>query len=252
MGRLQGRVALVTGAGRAPGRGFAARLVREGAAVLAIDADDAAAPDGPADLAATVALVEALGGRVVARRADVRDAAALAAAVTSGVRRLGRLDAVVVGPSATAPGSVTGLADEVWRDTLDRVLTGVWNTVRAALPHLRDGGSITVAATAAGLRGFADLAHHAAAEHGVVGLMRSLAHELAPRSIRVNTVHPTDSVADESRGGADHLVFVPEVDAPPPFAGARDVSETVVYLASDDARFITGVTLPVDTGLVPS
>lgn len=250
MGRLQGKVVLVTGAGRVPGRGFAIRLAQEGAAVIAVD-HDALEPAGPADLSSTVAVVESLGGRIVACEADVRDAAALAETVATAAQRLGGLDAVVTGPVVTAPGSVDGIADYVWRDTLDRVLTGVWNTCRAALPHMSDGGSITVVGSAAGLRGFAHLAHHAAAEHGVVGMVRSMAHELARRSIRVNSVHPAGGLAAAAiPAPTGSLVFDPEVEVPHPFTDATGVSETVVYLTSDDARLLTGLTVPVDAGLV--
>lgn len=248
MGRLHGKVVLVTGAGRAPGRGFAIRLAREGAAVVAMD-HESQDPAGVPDLATTVEVIEALGGRVVARDVDVRDRSALAAAVATAAHRLGGLDAVVAGPAVTSPGSVTGIVDEVWDDTLDRVLTGVWNTCRAALPHLADGGSITVVGSAAGLRGFAHLAHHCAAEHGVVGIVRSLAHELSSRRIRVNSIHPSLDVADAVGGRGSGLVFDPVTDASP-ITDARDVSETVVYLASEDARMLTGLTVPVDAGLV--
>ncbi|MBN9110718.1 MAG: SDR family oxidoreductase [Pseudonocardia sp.] len=250
MGRLDGKIALVTGAGRAPGRELATRLARDGAALILVDHDDDD-PSAAVDLISTAAVVQALGGRVVTHDVDVVDMSALTAAVTAGVRRFGGLDAVVVGPVFTAPCSVEATADEAWHDALDRVLTGVWNVCCAALPHLTDGGSLTVAGTAAGLRGFAHLAHQAAAEHGVVGLVRSLAHELAPRSIRVNSVHPVaDAGATPAGGLVGNLVFVPEPEVPPQFAEARDVSETVVYLASDDARLLTGLTVPVAAGLV--
>ncbi|GAY07233.1 SDR family oxidoreductase [Pseudonocardia sp. N23] len=239
----------MTGAGRPPGRGFATRFTRDGAAVIAVD-HDAPEPSGPADLAATVAAVETAGGRICASSADARDPKALAAAVAAGTRRFGRLDAVVVGPVVTAPGSITGTPDDAWHDTLDRVLTTAWTTCRVALAHLVDGGSITVVASAAGLRGFAHLAPHAAAEHGVVGLVRSLAHELAPRSIRVNSVHPTDDGRASLPEPSGRLVFDPEADVPVPFAAARDVSETVLYLASDDARMLSGLTVPVGAELV--
>ncbi|ODU07579.1 MAG: hypothetical protein ABS81_00250 [Pseudonocardia sp. SCN 72-86] len=244
MGRLQGKVVLVTGAGRSPGRGFAARVAQEGASVIAVD-HDSPEPAGPADLPSTVAVVEAWG-RIVARAADVRDPQALAAAIEAGTQRLGRLDAVVVAPVVTAPASITGTGDAAWHDTLDRVLTSAWTACRVSLPHLVDGGSVTVVGSAAGLRGFAHLAARTAAEHGIVGMVRSLAHELAPRSIRVNSIHPVAGEGDASDG----LVFEPGTVVPALFADARDVSETVVYLASDDARMLTGMTVPVGAGLV--
>ena len=249
--RLAGKVVLVTGAGQAPGRQFAVRLAREGAGVIALD-EGAPGPTGHPDLSSTVAVVESLGGRIVARDVDVRDPRALDAAVAVAAGRLGGLDAVVTSPVVTAPGSVEGIADEVWHCTLDRVLTGVWNTCRAALPHMADGGSITVVSSAAGLRGFAHLAHQAAAEHGVVGLVRSLAHELAPRAIRVNSVHPAGGPADPAvPAPPGSLVFDPAADTPEPSVATGDVSGTVVYLTSDDARLLTGLTVPVDAGLVP-
>jgi SDR family mycofactocin-dependent oxidoreductase len=265
-GRLEGKVALVSGAARGQGRSHAVRLAEEGADVIAFDVcrqlDSVPYPmAAPEDLAETVKLVEDLDRRIVAREADVRDTAAVQAVVDEGVREFGRLDVVCAnaGIVSFAENSWT-MTDEQWDEMLGVNLTGVWKTVRAAVPAMIEagnGGCIVITSSTAGVKGMAGIAHYVSAKHGVVGLMRTLAVELAPHSIRVNTVHPTgvntpmvvnDFMAQflESDGGqlnAQNLLPVEIVEA-------VDVSNAIVWLASEEARYVTGVSLPVDAGML--
>jgi (+)-trans-carveol dehydrogenase len=270
-GRVEGKVAFVTGAARGQGRSHAIRLAEEGADVIAVDIcrqmDTVPYPMAtPDDLAETVKEVEALDRRIVATQADVRDAGALRAAVDQGVAELGRLD--IVCANAGIFSFTTGeLTEEMWREMIDVNLTGVWHTAKAAVPHLVEGGrggSIIMTSSTAGLQGFPNFAHYVAAKHGVVGLMRTLALELAPHMIRVNSVHPTSVDTDMIHNRATYDLFAPDLDDPTreqvgerfrelnalpiTWVDARDISNAVLFLASDEARYVTGVTLPVDAG----
>ncbi|WP_454789671.1 mycofactocin-coupled SDR family oxidoreductase [Mycolicibacterium lutetiense] len=266
---LAGKVAFITGAARGQGRAEALRLAADGADIIAIDLCEQiesvpyplATPD---DLAATVKLVEEAGGRIVALQADVRDEQALRAALQTGVDQLGRLDIVVanagIAPMQSGP--------DGWRDVIDVNLSGVHHTVEAAIPIMvsqGDGGSIVLISSAAGLIGVGGgdrgSLGYTAAKHGVVGLMRAYANFLAPQSIRVNTIHPTGvdtpMINNEfTRGWLKHIAE--ELNAPTDFSNAlpvqviqsEDVANAVAWLVSDQARYITGVTLPVDAGIV--
>lgn len=272
--RLAGQVALITGAARGQGRSHAVRLAQEGADIIALDlcADLEHVPYSlatAADLAETVALVEALGRRVVARIADVRDLASLRAAVDEGVATLGRLDIVCANAGVNKPAPMTEMDEAVWLEIVDIDLSGVWRTCRAAIPHLlagRRGGAIVLTSSAAGLKAYANIAHYTAAKHGVNGLMKTLAQELAPHRIRVNTVNPTQVDTPMIMNPPMYKLFCPDLDDPGrddfapvseamnalpiPWVDARDVSNAVVFLASDEARYITGVALPVDAGVL--
>jgi len=259
MARLAGKVAFITGAARGQGRSHAVRLAEEGADIIAIDIGS------PTDLAQTVKEVEALDRRIVASQADVRDSGGLTAALDDGVARLGRLDIVVANAGIVRFGTVEELTEQAWRDVIDVNLTGVWHTVKAAIPRLRaaGGGSIIIIGT--GLKGKPNLGHYAAAKHGLVGLMQSLANELAPDMVRVNTVHPSavdndmihnqllyhqllpDHQGDITRQEIEP-VFQTLNALPVPWVESVDISNAVLFLASDEARYITGVTLPVDAG----
>jgi len=261
MARLEGKVAFITGAARGQGRSHAVRLAEEGADIIAVDIGS------PTDLAQTVKEVEALDRRIVAGRADVRDFGGLTAALDDGVARLGRLDIVVANAGIVSFGTAEELTEQAWRDVIDVDLTGVWLTVKAAIPHLRatGGGSITIMNSGAGLKGAPNLGHYAAAKHGVVGLMQSLANELAPDMVRVNTVHPSAVDTDMIHNQALYHQLLPdhpgditrqEIEPvfqtlnalPIPWVESVDISNAVLFLASDEARYITGVTLPVDAG----
>jgi (+)-trans-carveol dehydrogenase len=272
MARLEGKVAFVTGAARGQGRSHAIGLAEEGADVIAIDIasqiETVPYPMAtPEDLEQTVKEVEACGRRIVARRADVRDYDALRAALDDGVAQLGRLDIVAANAGIASYGRAEDLAEETWQDMIDVNLTGVWHTCKAAIPHLRasGGGSIVITSSTAGLKGLQNLAHYVSAKHGLVGLMRTLANELAPDLIRVNTVHPTSVDTPMVHNQATYRLFLPDhpgeisreeaaaafqaIQAlPVPWLEPRDVTNAVLYLASDEARYVTGVTFPVDAG----
>jgi SDR family mycofactocin-dependent oxidoreductase len=271
VGRLVGKVALVTGAARGIGRAQAVRFAQEGADIVALDicgpVDTVVTPPAtPADLQETERLVGEAGGRIVAEMVDVRDTDAVQAATDRGVDRLGGLDIVCATAGITSRAMVTDLTENAWQTMLDVNLTGVWRTCRAAAPHLidRGAGSMILTSSIAGMRGLVGVAHYTAAKHGVVGLMRSLAKELAPHNIRVNTVHPTN--VDTPMIQNDHVrsAFRPDLEQvtreqfaesarsmnmlPIPWVEPMDVANACLFLASDEARYITAVALPVDAG----
>ncbi|MGY1742308.1 MULTISPECIES: mycofactocin-coupled SDR family oxidoreductase [unclassified Blastococcus] len=270
-GRVEGKVAFITGAARGQGRSHALRLAEEGADVIAVDlcgpvpSIEMYPPATEEDLAETVRQVEALDRRIVATKADVRDAGALEAALQEGISQLGQLDIVLANAGVFEIHPALEVTDEAWREMIDVNLTGVWNTCKVALPHLLErGGSIVITSSVAGLKGTPNTIHYTAAKHGIVGVMRTLANEFAPQSIRVNTVHPTGVdtqmiqnpktwglfMPDEpnpTREGAEP-VFASTNALPVPWVEPRDISNAVLFLVSDEARYITGVTLPVDAG----
>lgn len=271
-GRLAGKVALVTGGARGQGRSHAVRFAEEGADVVLVDlcAPVGSAPypmAGPADLEQTVKLVEDLDRRALAVRADVRDLAALRAAVADALAAFGRLDVVVANAGIAGYAPALEMDEGTWQEMIDINLTGVWKTVRAAAPALVDGGrggSVVLTSSVAGLIGFPNLAHYCAAKHGLVGLARVLAVELAPHRIRVNSVHPTSVDTDMVQNPAIHRLFTGAADPDPAAAAAAmramhalpipwvdpvDISNAVVWLASDEARYVTGIALPVDGGM---
>jgi SDR family mycofactocin-dependent oxidoreductase len=274
-GRVEGKVAFITGAARGQGRSHAIRLAQEGADIIAVDIceDIEGVPyPGPtqADLDATVAQVEALDRRIIATKADVRDFDAVQAAVNDGVAQLGRLDIVSANAGISAgPSQSQDLSEELWQNMLAINLTGVWHTTKATIPHLIEGGrggSIILTSSAAGLQAYEGIAQYVSAKHGVVGLMRTLALELAPHLIRVNSIHPTQVDTDMIMNEATYKLFRPDLEHPTredfapasqamnalpiPWVEAVDISNALLFLASDEARYITGVTLPVDAGAV--
>ncbi|HZE48185.1 MAG TPA: mycofactocin-coupled SDR family oxidoreductase [Jatrophihabitantaceae bacterium] len=272
MARLAGKIAFVTGAARGQGRSHAVRLAEEGADIIAVDIasqiDTVPYPMATAeDLAQTVKEVEALDRRIVASRVDVRDYDALKAVLDDGVARLGRLDIVSANAGIVSFGRAEDLTEQTWQDMLDVNLTGVWHTVKAAIPHLRaaGGGSIIITSSGAGLKGQANTGHYVAAKHGVVGLMKTLANELAPDLIRVNTVNPGSVDTEMIQNQGTYHLFMPDhpgeitrAEVAPVFQGVNalpipwmepvDISNAVLFLASDEGRYITGVALPVDAG----
>jgi SDR family mycofactocin-dependent oxidoreductase len=263
-GRVAGKVAFITGAGRGQGRSHAIRLAEEGADIIAVDIcrDYGTVPYAmatEADLAETVKAVEALDRRIVATRADVRDAAALRAAVDDGVAQLGRLDIVSANAGICTVQSWDEVTPAVWQDTLDTNLTGVWNTMVVSVPHLiaAGGGSIICTSSTAGIKGLPYLAPYVAAKHGVVGIARTMANELAIHKIRVNTVHPTgvDTPMGTGLGGLESLIGrdpnlgpIYMNTLPVEIVDARDISNAVLFLASDEARYVTGLEFTVDAG----
>ena len=271
MGRVEGKVALITGAARGQGRSHARRLAEEGADIIALDVcrpiESAAYGTATSDdLGETVAQVRALGRRALSYEVDARDLPAMTAAADAGAEALGRLDIVCVNHGIFSLGKGSQIEPDRWQEMLDVNLTGVWHACRATIPHLlaAGGGSMILTSSTAGLKGIANAAHYTAAKHGVVGLMRALANELAPSYIRVNTIHtttvPTQMVRSETawklfRPDLDNptlddamVTFISHNNIPVPWVEEEDVSNAVVFLASDESRYITGVTLPVDAG----
>ena len=263
-GRVAGKVAFITGAARGQGRAHAVRLAEEGADIIAIDIcrdyDTVGYPLATeADLAETVKAVEALDRRIVATVADVRDAGALKAAVDDGVAQLGRLDIVSANAGICTIQTWDEVTPQVWQDTLDTNLTGVWNTMVVSVPHLiaAGGGSIICTSSTAGIKGLPYLAPYVAAKHGVVGIARTMANELARHSIRVNTVHPTgvDTPMGNGLGGLEPLINrdpnlgpIYMNTLPVQTVDPRDISNAVLFLASDEARYVTGLEFTVDAG----
>jgi len=271
-GRVAGKVAFITGAARGQGRSHAIRLAEEGADIIAVDVceDIATVPYGgatEADLAETVKRVEALDRRIVARKADVRDYAGLKNALDEGVAELGRLDIVSANAGIFSHALTHELTEEQWGTMIDINLNGVWRTTKAAIPHLiagGRGGSIIITSSVAGLKGFPNFAHYVSAKHGVIGLARTLAVELAPHSIRVNTIHPTNVNTDMIQNEDLYRLFNPDAPnkvafeeasrgmqaLPIPWVEPFDISNALVFLASDEGRYVTGITLPVDAGFM--
>jgi (+)-trans-carveol dehydrogenase len=271
-GKLEGKVAFVTGAARGQGRSHAVRLAQEGADIIAVDlcAQVASVPYPMAtteDLAQTVKEVEALDRRIVAAQADVRDYDALKQALDDGVAQLGRLDVVSANAGIVSYGRVEELPEQTWRDVIDVDLTGEWHAAKAAIPHLRAGGrggSIILTSSDAGLKALQNLAHYVAAKHGVIGLMRTLALELAADFIRVNALAPTSVNTPMIMNEPTYRVFRPDLENPTaedmagsatavnvlpiPWVEPVDISNAVLWLASEESRYVTGITLPVDAG----
>ena len=274
MGMLDGKVALVTGAGRGQGRSHALQLAAEGADIIAVDicADPletlSYALSTEADLDETINGIEAAGRRAVKAIADVRSLDEMQRAADAGLAELGRIDIVCANAGIGTWAVVWEMTAEQWNEMVDINLTGVFNTVRAALPSMverGEGGSLVLTSSTAGLRAYQNTAHYTAAKHGVIGLMKVLAQECGPHDIRVNAVCPTtvrtplvinDSTfelfapdvqnpgEDDVRGAFEGLNILPGVAWVEP----SDVSDAVLFLCSDAAKYITGVALPIDAG----
>ena len=263
-GRVAGKVALITGAARGQGRSHALRLAAEGADILAIDIcapiDDIDYATATADdLAITARLVEEIGARVETRVVDVRDAKALTAAVADGVAALGGLDIAVANAGVGSIQRWDEVTPELWETVIGINLTGVWNTCTAALPHLlaAGGGSMILISSTAGLKGQPFLTPYVASKHGMVGIMRSLANELASKHIRVNSLHPTGvdtPMLNGMVGLTERIEASPDVGSlflnslPVDLISSADVSNAVLFLASDEAKYVTGLTMTVDAG----
>lgn len=259
---LLNKVVVVTGAAKGTGRVHCARFADEGADVIALDAESAAG-----ELCDTAREVEDRGRRCATGLADVRDLAAVTAAIDAGVAELGRLDVVVANAGVHLPGAPSWELDpQVWQRTLDINLTGVWHTIRASVPHIGDrGGSVVIISSTSGLRGLPNTAHYTASKHAVVGLARTLANELGPRGIRVNTVHPGPVATPMVLNEATFRRLRPDLDNPTaadaaevlqarnllpvPWVEPVDIANAALFLASDAARYITGTQLVVDAGL---
>ena len=273
MGRMDGKVAFVTGAARGQGRSHAVRLAEEGADIIAVDVcrkfEASPAPGATSeDLDITAGMVKDAGGRVVTAEVDVRDYDALRAAVDGGVEQLGRLDVIVANAGiGTTAGKLHKIDEALWQEMIDVNLSGVWKTVKAGVPHMLAGdrgGSIVLTSSVAGNKAYPHTGHYVAAKHGVIGLMRSFAVELGQRMIRVNAVLPTHVNSPLLMNESTYRAFRPELENPGPddlapvcqsfhflpipWVTPEDISNAVLFLASDEARYITGVVLPVDAG----
>lgn len=273
-GRVEGKVALITGAARGQGRSHAVRLAQEGADIIAVDVCarissskeiPAATPD---DLAETADLVKGLDRRIVTAQVDVRDFDALKAAVDSGVEQLGRLDIIAANAGIGNGGDTLDKTSEAdWQDMIDVNLSGVWKTVKAGVPHLiagGNGGSIILTSSVGGLKAYPHTGHYIAAKHGVVGLMRTFAVELGQHFIRVNSVHPTNVNTPLFMNEGTMKLFRPDLESPGPddmavvaqlmhvlpigWVDPVDISNAVLFLASDESRYVTGLPLTVDAG----
>jgi SDR family mycofactocin-dependent oxidoreductase len=274
MGLVDGKVALVTGAGRGQGRSHALKLAAEGADVIAVDIGGGRVETisyelaSEADLDTTVSAIEGMGRRAVKAIADVRSLSDLRAAVDAGLAALGKIDIVCANAGIGSWAVAWEMTEQQWKDMIDINLSGVFNATRAALPSMverGEGGSVVLTSSTAGLRAYANTAHYTAAKHGVIGLMKVLAQEAGPHRIRVNAVCPTTVrtplVINDSTFElfAPHLEHPTEDDVREPFESLNilpgvawiepeDVSDAVLFLCSDAAKYITGVALPIDAG----
>ena len=273
-GRVEGKVAFITGAARGQGRSHAVRLAQEGADIIAVDVckrissnEDIPAPT-PDDLAETADLIKNLDRRIVTAEVDVRDYESLKAAVDSGVEQLGRLDIIVANAGIGNGGQTLDFTSEAdWTDMIDVNLSGVWKTVKAAVPHLiagGKGGSIILTSSVGGLKAYPHTGHYIAAKHGVVGLMRTFAVELGHHFIRVNSVHPTNVNTPLFMNEGTMKLFRPDLENPGPddmavvaqmmhvlpigWVEPVDISNAVLFLASDESRYVTGLPMTIDAG----
>jgi SDR family mycofactocin-dependent oxidoreductase len=272
-GRVEGKVAFISGAARGQGRSHAVRLAQEGADIIAVDIcgpidNMAYPPSTPADLAETADLVKAHDRRIVTAQVDVRDYDALKTAVDGGVEQLGRLDIIVANAGIGTFGQkLHKLGEKTWQDMIDVNLSGVWKTVKAGVPHIiagERGGSIVLTGSVGSHKAMAYTGHYIAAKHGVMGLMRSFAVELGQYRIRVNSVHPSQVNTPMTMNDVTFKLFRPDLEnpgpedfapfsqmthtLPVPWVEAADISNAVLFLASDESRYVTGVSLPVDAG----
>ncbi len=274
MGRVSGKVAFITGAARGQGRAHAIRLAEEGADIVALDiCSQLASVDYPMatpdDLAETAKLVEEQDRRVLARQVDVRDLAGMQAVVEEAVAEFGGIDIVVANAGIATLGPSWELPEEKVQEMLDVNLMGVWKTTTATIPAMIErgrGGSIILTSSIAGLIGFNGLSHYVAAKHGVTGLMRALAIEAAPHNIRVNSLHPGFANTPMVNNDVFKSIFRPDLESPSEedlsavtlamnalpvrWLEAIDLANAVLYLASDEARYVSGTTHVVDAGSI--
>jgi SDR family mycofactocin-dependent oxidoreductase len=264
MGILEGRVAFITGAARGQGRSHAVRLAEEGADIIAFDLCAAAAPVSykpatPEDLDKTVELVKATGSRILPFTGDVRDFNALRQAVELGVEQFGGIDIVVANAGILTWDRFWEISDDDWQATIDVNLTGVWRTLKAATLTMIEsgrGGSMIVTSSVAGIKSLPGQAHYSAAKRGLVGLVKTAAIELGTFNIRVNSVHPwgvnTEMLLDPS---ITRIIGSDQTFAPSfacilgnPVAEPSDISDAVLWLASESSKFVTGAQIPIDMG----
>lgn len=271
---MEGKVAFITGAARGQGRSHAVRLAEEGADLIAIDLCDEVEftsypASTPEDLEETVRQVEALDRRIIAAQADVRDLPQLRKVVDAAVADLGRLDIVSAGAGVGAiAGPVIEADPAIWQQELDINLIGVWNSCRVAVPHIiagGNGGAIVITSSAAGVRTYLNVGPYSAAKRAALSLTSTLAAELGPDRIRVNAIVPTQTATDMLLNERNYKLFCPDIEnptredfaaaseamhmLPTPWVDPVDISNALLFLVSDEARYITATTLPVDAGV---
>lgn len=261
--RMTGKIALVTGAGGGIGRACAVRLAQEGADIVALDL---AGEREQAALAETARLVRGHGARAVTSAADIRDLEALSAAIRAGVTELGPLDVVVANAGVSDnPGPSWEIDDAVWDRSIDVNLTGTWHTVKAGVALMNPaGGSVIIVSSTAAIKAVPGASHYSAAKHAVTGLAKTLANELGARSIRVNTVHPGAVATPMTLNPTTFARLRPDLENPTaddvaevlstktllpvPWVDPDDVGNAVLFLASDESRYVTGLQMVVDAG----
>jgi SDR family mycofactocin-dependent oxidoreductase len=267
-GKLAGKVAFITGAARGQGRAHAVRMAEEGADVIAVDLAGRVAPSvkydpaTAANLDETVRLVQATGRRIMASVVDTRDYAGLVRAVDDGVAEFGRLDVIVANAGIAVPQTWNEITPESWGDVIDVNVTGTWNAVMAGAQKIIDGGrggSIILISSAAGLKMQPFMVHYTTSKHAVTGMARAFAAELGRHSIRVNSVHPGPVATD--MGSGDMVAEIGRTMESYPqlsnmllgfltmgIAEAGDIADAVLWLASDESKFVTAAAIPVDGG----
>ena len=272
--KLDGKVALVTGAARGQGRSHALRLAQEGASVVAVDScrDVATVPypcSSPEDLAETSRLLEKFPQPSLCRQVDVRSQAELDSVVADAVEQLGGMHIVCANAGIISRGRTWELSDDEWNDVIEINLTGVWRTIKAVVPSMikqEQGGSIIITSSSGGLKGISGHSHYTASKHGVLGIARALAAEVAPYFIRVNTLHPGAVATPMILNDHTYKTFRPDLPGatrddvasifqsvnllPIPFLEPVDISNAVVWLASDESRYVTGLAMSIDAGCV--
>jgi SDR family mycofactocin-dependent oxidoreductase len=267
--KLENKVVFITGAARGQGRAHAVRMAQEGADIIAVDLAGPVAPSvkynpaSQADLDETVRLVEATGRRILASAVDTRDHDGLVAAVGKGVAELGRLDIVVANAGIAVPQTWNEITPESFRDVIDVNVTGTWNAVMAGAQHIVEGGrggSIIMISSAAGIKMQPFMIHYTASKHAITGMARAFAAELGQHSIRVNSVHPGPVLTDMGSGDmateiGRTIESYPQLShmlsgfLPMGVCEANDVADAVLWLASDESKFVTAAAVPVDGGM---
>lgn len=273
MGRLEGKTALVTGAARGQGRAHAIRFAEQGANVVAVDICrdldvlhyHLATSE---DLAETASLIRAAGGRVIAQEGDVRDEAAMGSVVTNAIDEFGRIDIVCSNAGIVGYSPLWELSRDEWEAVMGTNLTGHWCVLKMVAPRMiadGRGGSIVVIGSAVATKAMTDAVHYVTSKHGLVGLVKAAALELAAHGIRVNLVNPGGLATAMVDNVMTRRRFRPDLDDPTredmaqvaatlnpmgvAFLESRDVTEAVMYFASDDSRYVTGAALAVDLGM---
>jgi SDR family mycofactocin-dependent oxidoreductase len=272
-GRVAGKTALITGVARGQGRSHAVALAREGADIFGVDMcapveSVAYALSTAEDLAETARLVAHTGRRIETYIGDVRSSADMRAATEQAASTFGKIDIVVANAGIWTPGSVWEMDDQTWQDMIDINLTGVFNTVRFAIPQMieRKSGSLVLISSTCGVKALGWMPHYNAAKHGVMGLTRSLALDLGPYFVRANAILPSTVNTPMIMNEPSYKIYRPDLENPTreeamsgfyahnampvPYVEPEDVSEAVLFLASDASRYITGIGLPVDLGTI--